>query len=184
LPFGYGLSYTTFKYGNLNVKPLPHSRYEVSFDLQNTGSRLELTSRKSTSADRRRQCRVRNKELKGLAKVDLRTGQTKRVAVVLESRAFSYYDVTTKQWHVAPGDYAVLVGLRRKRLNCAVTSPDGGIYYFVRGTLSESLMTTPSRIKCALSTMWGSSGITVMLRSFLASSGLKDKRNRILPWED
>ena len=53
---------------------------------------------------------VAMQELKGLAKVDLSPGQTKRVAVVLDSRAFSYYDVTTKQWLVPPGDYAILVG--------------------------------------------------------------------------
>src|SRR5213079_3665208 len=43
-PFGYGLSYTTFKYSNLTVKPAAGStatapRYEISFDVKNTGAR-------------------------------------------------------------------------------------------------------------------------------------------------
>ena len=50
------------------------------------------------------------KELKGFSKVNLRPGETKRVSVILDSRALSYYDVNAKQWRAEPGDYNVSVG--------------------------------------------------------------------------
>ena len=50
------------------------------------------------------------KELKGLAKTELRPGETKRVTVILDSRAFSYYDAEAKQWRAEPGEFNVLVG--------------------------------------------------------------------------
>ena len=50
------------------------------------------------------------KELKGFVKVNLRPEQTERVTVTLDRRAFSYYDVNTKQWRAEPGEFDVLVG--------------------------------------------------------------------------
>jgi beta-glucosidase len=50
------------------------------------------------------------KELKGFAKINLRPGETRRVAVALDRRAFSYYDAATKEWRAEPGEYDVLVG--------------------------------------------------------------------------
>jgi beta-glucosidase len=49
------------------------------------------------------------KELKGFAKVNLNPGETKSVTVKLDRRAFSYYDVKTHTWAVAPGDFDVFV---------------------------------------------------------------------------
>jgi beta-glucosidase len=72
------------------------------------------------------------KELKGFSKVSLRPGETKRVAVPLDTRALSYYDVNAKQWRAEAGDYDVLVGhssaqieLRgRLSLSTAITTRD------------------------------------------------------------
>jgi beta-glucosidase len=50
------------------------------------------------------------KELKEFVKVSLRPGETKKVSVMLDSRALSYYDVNAKQWRAEPGDFDVLVG--------------------------------------------------------------------------
>jgi beta-glucosidase len=109
-PFGYGLSYTTFKYGNLALKPLAERRYEVSFDVTNTGSRAGAEVAQvyvgRTGANPARP----SQELKGFAKVTLSAGQTIRLAVTLDDRAFSSYDVAAKKWSVEPGDYQVLVG--------------------------------------------------------------------------
>ena len=50
------------------------------------------------------------KELKGFARVDLRAGETKRVKVVLDSRAFSYYDVASHRWSADAAQFDILVG--------------------------------------------------------------------------
>jgi len=50
------------------------------------------------------------KELKGFEKVSLRPGETKKVSVMLDSRALSYYDVNAEQWRADPGAFDVLVG--------------------------------------------------------------------------
>jgi beta-glucosidase len=48
--------------------------------------------------------------LKGFAKVNLKSGESKRVTIKLDRRAFSFYDVAKKDWNAEPGDFAILVG--------------------------------------------------------------------------
>src|SRR5947209_5225293 len=118
-PFGYGLSYTTFKYGNLTVRPAAASPangastgalYEVSFDVKNTGTREGADVAQVYVGDTHAKVARPGKELKGFAKVSLRPGETRRVSVTLDRRAFSYYDAGAKQWRADPGDFDVLVG--------------------------------------------------------------------------
>jgi beta-glucosidase len=117
-PFGHGLSYTTFSYSKLNIKPVAQKgsgaasrgQYEVSFDVKNTGSRAGADVAQVYIGDGHAKVARPAKELKGFAKVSLRAGETKRVSVLLDSRAFSYYDATAKQWHAEAGNFDVLVG--------------------------------------------------------------------------
>jgi beta-glucosidase len=122
-PFGHGLSYTTFKYSNLSVKPLTGGpaasagpRYEVSFDVQNTGSREGADVAQVYIGDRHAKVPRPAKELKGFAKVNLRPGETRRVVMPLDARALSYYDASAKQWRAEPGDFDVLVGRSSERI--------------------------------------------------------------------
>jgi len=50
------------------------------------------------------------KELKGFAKVNLRPGESKRVSMNLDRRAFSFYDVGKKNWNAEPGVFDILIG--------------------------------------------------------------------------
>jgi beta-glucosidase len=50
------------------------------------------------------------KELRGFAKIELKPREKKRVKVMLNQRALSYYDADGKQWRAEPGDFEVLVG--------------------------------------------------------------------------
>jgi beta-glucosidase len=119
-PFGYGLSYTTFKYSNLSVKPLSGRatgaatqegpRYEVSFEVKNTGGREGADVAQVYIGDTHAKVARPLKELKGFVKVNLRAGESRRVSVMLDGRALSYYDADAKQWHAEPGDFDVLVG--------------------------------------------------------------------------
>ena len=118
-PFGFGLSYTTFKYSNLSIKPFTRAasnsnssgpRYEVSFEVKNTGTRDGADVAQVYVGDTQTKVPRPAKELKGFVKVSLRSGETKKVSVILDRRSLSYYDVNAKQWRAEPGDFEVLVG--------------------------------------------------------------------------
>lgn len=111
-PFGYGLSYTTFKYANLSVAAAsgPGVLYTVSFDLTNTGNRAGAEVAQVYVADGHSKIARPAKELKGFAKVVLQPGEKKHITVDLDARAFAYFDPTAKQWHITPGTFGVLVG--------------------------------------------------------------------------
>ena len=112
-PFGYGLSYTTFKYSNLNVSPATFSGDQpvtVSFDVTNTGQREGAEIGEVYVSDSHSPVPRPVKELKGFGKVDLKPGETKTITVTLNRRAFSYYDVGKKAWTAMPGDFGISVG--------------------------------------------------------------------------
>ena len=116
-PFGYGLSYTSFAYGNLSVTTgitkggTPGSWWaEVSFDVTNTGKRAGAEVAQVYVGDAHSKVPRPTKELRGFSRVELKAGETKRVKVMLSQRSLSYYDVNAKQWHAEPGAFDVLVG--------------------------------------------------------------------------
>ena len=110
-PFGYGLSYTTFEYSSLTVSPADaNGAVSVTFKLKNTGKVAGAEVAQVYVSDSHAKVPRPVKELKGFAKVQLKPGETKAVEVRLHRRAFSYYDVESKGWTVAPGDFGVLVG--------------------------------------------------------------------------
>jgi beta-glucosidase len=111
-PFGFGLSYTTFRYDNLVVAPQGTAGDEVSvsFDVTNTGGRQGADVAQVYVADRHASVPRPPKELKGFARVALAPGETQRVTVTLDRRAFAYYDVASAGWRVEPGEFGILVG--------------------------------------------------------------------------
>jgi beta-glucosidase len=117
-PFGYGLSYSTFRYRNLSIRPVTGGtadsgsdlQYEVSCDVTNTGKRAGADVAEIYVGESHPSIARPSKELKGIAKVYLRAGETRQVKVFLDGRAFSYYDVSAHQWHVDPGEFTVFVG--------------------------------------------------------------------------
>jgi beta-glucosidase len=113
-PFGHGLSYTSFSLGRPTVSPRPGAgphACRVSFDVTNTGKRVGATVAQVYVAPKAPQVPRPPKELKGFARVELKPGETRRVSVDLDARAFSYWDVANRQWRAAAGDYAILTGL-------------------------------------------------------------------------
>jgi beta-glucosidase len=112
-PFGYGLSYTHFAYTNLKFVPnrnpmeLPLT---VQFDIANTGDRAGAEVAQVYVQPVNPAVPRPVKELKGFAKVLLQPGEKQTVTVTLDENAFAYYDVGTRSWVAAQGDYKILVG--------------------------------------------------------------------------
>jgi beta-glucosidase len=118
-PFGYGLSYTSFQYANVAIKPADASAkpdgisaplYQISFDVTNTGARAGADVAQVYVAEAHPKVPRPAKELKGFARIDLKPGETKTSTVTLDGRAFSYYDADAKQWRADPGEFQILVG--------------------------------------------------------------------------
>jgi len=109
-PFGFGLSYTTFSLANLTVAPpSAEGRVQVEVDLTNTGKRAGAdvvqvyVSFPAAAGEPPRQ-------LKGFAKATRKAGESGRVTVTMDRRAFSVWDVAKGSWVVIPGRYEIFVG--------------------------------------------------------------------------
>ncbi|RDE05660.1 beta-glucosidase [Sphingomonas aracearum] len=105
-PFGYGLSYASFRYSELRVEGGEQLR--VSFDVTNTGKVAGAdTPQVYATAGRREQPTER---LVGFERVTLGPGETRRVSVAVDPRLVADYDVAGRRWQVAAGRYPVTVG--------------------------------------------------------------------------
>ena len=103
-PFGHGLSYTSFGYSDISA-----AKDAVSFTVTNSGSMDGAeVAQVYISCPGGRVFRPK-KELKGFAKVFLRAGESKRVTVKLDDKAFRYFDVSTNRWEVETADYEICV---------------------------------------------------------------------------
>lgn len=112
-PFGYGLSYTHFAYSNLKLVPEGKSTglpLAIQFEIANTGDRAGAEVAEVYVQPVSPPVSRPVKELKGFAKVLLQPGEKQTVTVTLDESAFAYYDVGTRNWVAAKGDYKILVG--------------------------------------------------------------------------
>lgn len=115
-PFGFGLSYTTFRYSHIEVQPISlqagaEPQFDVSFEVRNTGKLAGAdVGQVYVSDDTHPAVERPAKELKGFARVYLNPGEQRRVHVGLNARSFAYYDVQSKAWHANAGRYRILVG--------------------------------------------------------------------------
>jgi beta-glucosidase len=109
-PFGFGLSYTTFSFGNLKSAPAPDGHFTVTFDVKNTGKRAGATVAQLYVSEISPAIERPAKELKGFERVSLRPGETKHVVLNLNPRSFSYFDVKGSAWQADAGKYKLILG--------------------------------------------------------------------------
>jgi beta-glucosidase len=115
-PFGFGLSYTTFKFANLKAPALAVSGtidpkgITVTFDVTNSGSVAGAEVAQLYVSDPSAKVTRPERELKGFEKVRLNPGETKHVTLTLDARAFSYWDETAHKWTIEPGKFVIHVG--------------------------------------------------------------------------
>ena len=113
-PFGYGLSYTEFEYGNLVVDSSASTSdksVNVSFEVTNTGSVASDEIAQVYLSPTEEGQNIRPIQLQGFARVSLQPGETKTVKVKLYTEQFGYYtNDGVRQWNIAPGTFEVKVG--------------------------------------------------------------------------
>ena len=111
-PFGYGLSYTTFEYGDLKLSSeemTSEGSIEVSVPVTNTGKKpgkevVQLYLRDMVASTTRPV-----KELKGFELVELQPGETKQVSFTITNELLEFYNADRK-WASEPGEFKVMVG--------------------------------------------------------------------------
>jgi beta-glucosidase len=106
-PFGYGLSYTTYRYSGLTVTP--GDKVKVAFKLTTAGTRAgseiaEIYAGLPASAQEP------PKRLVGWSKVMLNAGETKTVEVEIDPKYLSIFDDAKNAWSLVPGDYTIMAG--------------------------------------------------------------------------
>ena len=104
-PFGYGLSYTSFAYSNLQA-----SSNGVTLTVTNTGKRAGAEIVQLYVAKPGAEGFRPAQELKGFAKVQLQPGESKTVTIPLDDKAFRYWNTKTDSWEVEGGSYELRVG--------------------------------------------------------------------------
>jgi beta-glucosidase len=111
-PFGFGLSYTTFKFSRLEAPATAASgsTVSVSFDVTNTGNVAGAEVAEFYVSDPSAQADRPERELKGFVKVRLAPGETRHVTLTLDARAFSYWDQPAHKWIIDPGKFILRVG--------------------------------------------------------------------------
>ena len=111
LPFGFGLSYTSFEYTDLKSTEIStNGKFEVSFSITNTGKVEGREVAQLYISDQQASVPRAVKELKGFTKVNLKPGETKRVTIALDREALSFYDDREMRWTAENGKFGIAVG--------------------------------------------------------------------------
>jgi beta-glucosidase len=115
-PFGHGLSYSEFKYGEISGQA-----HSISADAPSLTVTIPVTNSGEVEADEVVQLYIRDlernskahnpiKQLKGFQRLSLKPGETKLAEFVLEKSAFAYWDVDQDAYIVEPGEFEIQIG--------------------------------------------------------------------------
>ncbi len=111
-PFGHGLSYTRFEYGQATAPQAARigENVNISLPVTNVGARAGWEMVQLYVADRECSHWRPVKELKRFAKVWLEPGETRTVSFELDQRCFAFWNAAARDWQVEPGAFEVLIG--------------------------------------------------------------------------
>lgn len=104
-PFGYGLSYTKFKYSDIEA-----DRDKVSFYIENTGEFAGEEIAQLYIGLKESKIFRAKLELKGFEKVFLNSGEKKKVTILFDDKAFRFYNVATNAFEIESGEYDIYIG--------------------------------------------------------------------------
>ncbi len=102
-PFGHGLSYTVFSYNDLELEQMDHG-IQVHCTVRNEGECDGAEVVQVYVAPPPSSVPRPPRELKGFAKVKLRSGESKRVHIALRPSALAFYDEQSKKWRADLGN--------------------------------------------------------------------------------
>ncbi|MBE6773313.1 MAG: glycosyl hydrolase [Ruminococcaceae bacterium] len=123
-PFGYGLSYTDYKYSGLKLskkKIKDTEELTVTFKIKNTGKIAGAEIAQLYVKDKESTVYRPEKELRGFKKIFLEPGEEKTVEITLSKRAFAYYNINIGEWHVESGDFDILIGASSRNIKLEAT---------------------------------------------------------------
>lgn len=122
-PFGHGLSYTRFTYGNAHAdrdRIFPDDRISVSLTVTNTGGCRGAEVVQLYVSDLKSSVERPVKELKGFRKVSLAPGESRLVTFTLDRSALSFYDEKSGSWVCEPGRFEALLASSSADVRCRV----------------------------------------------------------------
>ncbi|MEN8202423.1 MAG: glycoside hydrolase family 3 C-terminal domain-containing protein [Bacteroidota bacterium] len=122
-PFGYGLSYTTFEYGELELseqKIGQNDTLQLSLTITNTGSMAADEVVQLYIRDKQASVEREDKALKGFARITLKPGESRKVSFSIDGSDLAYYDMKSANWVVEPGSFEVLVGSSSRHIHSSV----------------------------------------------------------------
>jgi len=129
-PFGFGLSYTTFAYRHLRVRPSSDgsTAATVTVDVTNTGARAgsDVPQLYLGLPEPAPGVVQPPEQLRGFHRIALDSGQTGRVRFPIDARGLSYWNTAAGDWRISPGCYAVMVGHSSRDIVGRATLAVGG----------------------------------------------------------
>ena len=107
-PFGYGLSYSEFEYGDLSIER-NGARVTVRFTIENISDKDGKEVAQVYVREITKEVYRPNKELKAFRKVFVRAHEKATVVMELDESAFAYYSVAKDRWTVKPGVFEIII---------------------------------------------------------------------------
>jgi beta-glucosidase len=120
-PFGFGLSYTSFRVSNMKVEKAG-SDVKVTLDIENTGARAGAEVVQIYVGEQHSPVPRPRRELKGFSKVALEPGQSKKVEIILPRESFAYWSPASKDWTVDAGNrFTIEAGVSERDIRASKT---------------------------------------------------------------